>query len=283
MDRLKSIFISSYIAVLLALSGTAIWQLVAASYRSPWSGVLLACLPALLFFAGLFLRPVARMKSRLLFLPRTGVAGTLLALYLGGATWPALLAAVVGVGGSMAYLRWYSRFDNATPPQLAAGRSIPDFDLRDLQGNTVSSRALLDQPTLWLFYRGNWCPFCVAQVRELAGHYQALASRGIRIVLISPQPDTHTSELASRFDVPMQFMVDHDNQAARRLGILVSGGLALGMEAFGYDSDVPRPTVFMTASGGRLIYSDLTENYRVRPEPENFIEIFDQYRSQVAA
>jgi hypothetical protein len=42
---------------------------------------------------------------------------------------------------------------------------------------------------------------------------------------------------------------------------------------------VPRPTVLVTAPGGRVLHCDMTDNYRVRPEPAQFLEIFDRFAS----
>ena len=48
------------------------------------------------------------------------------------------------------------------------------------------------------------------------------------------------------------------------------------MQVLGFDSDVPMPTVFITAPGGRIVYSDLTDNYRIRPEPAEFMAALDR-------
>ena len=63
----------------------------------------------------------------------------------------------------------------------------------------VSSKSFLGKPTAFVFIRGNWCPLCVAQVRELAADYQSLAARGIEVALIAPQPLAETRALAERF------------------------------------------------------------------------------------
>ena len=75
----------------------------------------------------------------------------------------------------------------------------------------------------------------------------------------------------------MRFLPDRGNAAAAALGVLEKNGLPAGMQALGYGSDVPRPTVFITAAGGRLIYCDLSENYRVRPEPAEFLAVLDRH------
>lgn len=282
MFRPKPLFINAFILSSLAASVYAGWRVADAAWPSPWLGTLLACMAPLFFFMRLFLLPTPRTSRNLAPLLIAGVMGAGLALYWGG-PFAASVAALVGIGGSLAYIFWYSRFEPAVATPLRVGGSLPEFVLYDVEGQEIAARSLLDRPALWLFYRGNWCPFCMAQVREIAGHYRELAQRGIRIVLISPQPEANTRALAERFEVPMQFLVDRDNAVARKLGVLDEGGLPAGLQVLGYDSDAPRPTVFLTAAGGGILYSDLVENYRIRPEPADFLAAFDRAAPRSAA
>jgi hypothetical protein len=59
------------------------------------------------------------------------------------------------------------------------------------------------------------------------------------------------------------------------LQIKAENGLPMGLQALGYDSDTVMPTVVMTNDEGVIIFADLTDNYRVRPEPEDFLKVFD--------
>jgi len=36
------------------------------------------------------------------------------------------------------------------------------------------------------------------------------------------------------------------------------------------------PTVLLTNAVGELVYIDMTENYRVRPEPDQFLRIIEE-------
>ena len=72
----------------------------------------------------------------------------------------------------------------------------------------LSTPVYAGQPTAFVFIRGNWCPLCVAQVRELAAEYQSLAARGIEVALISPQPLDETRSLAERFGVDFRYLTD---------------------------------------------------------------------------
>jgi peroxiredoxin len=274
---MKSLYVSAYISGSLTGLVVALVMTSRAGLASPWLGTALACAAPVLFFVTVFTLPIARTSPNLHAVLGAGVVGTLLSLVLAGGTLgvPTLVAATVGIGGTLLYVYWYSRF---APPSgaLREGAVLPAFPLVE-QGHEVASAALVERPALWIFYRGNWCPLCVAQVREICAQYRELARRGIEVFLVSPQPEENTAALAARCDAPLRFMTDRGNRGASALGILEKAGVPAGMQMFGYDSDVPRPTVFITAAGGRVLYCDHSANYRVRPEPAQYFAVLDRY------
>jgi hypothetical protein len=68
----------------------------------------------------------------------------------------------------------------------------------------------------------------------------------------------------------MVFLRDRDNTAAELLGIRHKWGTPMGLQALGYASDTVLPTVILTDAQGNILFSDQTDNYRVRPEPKSF-------------
>ena len=62
--------------------------------------------------------------------------------------------------------------------------------------------------------------------------------------------------------------------AAKQLGIVHRWGTPMGLQMLGYESDTVLPTVILTDSRGIILFSDQTDNYRVRPEPEVFENLF---------
>ncbi|MBA4285929.1 MAG: hypothetical protein C0434_10405 [Xanthomonadaceae bacterium] len=278
MNLLKSLFVTAYIVAGLAGLIAALIMIGEQGWTSRWLGTALACAGPALFFSQLMLMPRARTSRNLGLILAAGGLGTALSLLLPGpASWAAVaLAATVGVVGTLAYVYWYSRFGAAGNDALGIGNTLPDFSLGE-RGQRFRTAELVRTPALWIFYRGNWCPLCVAQVREIAAQYRELARRGVAVHLVSPQPEASSEQLARQMDAPMRFLTDAGNRAAEVLGIKVKDGLPAGFQALGYDSDVPRPTVFITAAGGRIIYCDMTDNYRVRPEPATFFTVLDRH------
>jgi peroxiredoxin len=112
----------------------------------------------------------------------------------------------------------------------------------------------------------------MAQIKEIANRYQELDALGIKVVLVSPQPDESSRKLAESYEVPFHFLIDSDNKIAEKFGIAVKHGVPVGMPG-GYAADTVMPTLVVTNLSGTIVYSDQTDNYRVRPEPDTFLAI----------
>lgn len=283
MNLLKSVFISIFICWLTVVSGYAIVQLSSGAKPMPgWLGLALAALPPLGFFIKAFLARSARTPRHPVEVSvpsALGLAITMAVSYrYGDAAGYIHLLAGITVLGWFAYLRWYSVFRNRDTAALRTGSILPDFRLESLDGHIVSSESFKAKPHLLLFYRGNWCPFCTAQIEELADAYQRLADLGLSVILISPQSVKKNQSLADRFDAPMTFLRDRDNMAARQLGILHKWGTPMGLQLLGYQSDTVMPTIVLTNAQGKIVFTDQTDNYRVRPEPGVFEELLKANR-----
>ncbi len=275
-NSLKSIFISAYITLLGVGLIHSLIGVAALGLNSAWTGALLSLLPMVLFFCLLFVRPQARTSAELAGYRAATLAGVLVTLTLGwgkaAGPWPLTYSLIVGAIGMRLYIGWYSRLDRRRPGPLQVGALLPELTLFDLKGQPVSTLSLRGRPALLVFYRGNWCPLCVAQIKEVAAQYRELADLGAQICFISPQSQEQTAKLAARFDVPLLFWCDRNNQAARFLQIDAPHGIPKGLEVAGYDSETVMPTVVLTDAQGRMILVDQTDNYRVRPQPDTFID-----------
>jgi peroxiredoxin len=232
---------------------------------------------AFLFIKAMTLHNTARTSANLWFRTAIITVGFLISI-LGGGLYenneiigsPSLILLL----GWLVYVFWYSRFDNRIH-NIKVGNSLPQFELEDTDRKIISSKSFLGKPTILMFYRGNWCPLCMAQIKEIASQYKALEERGVTMVLISPQPHHFSKSLAKKYNVNFQFLVDIDNKVAKQLDIFHKNGLPLGMQMFGYKNDTVMPTIIITDVDGKIIFADLTDNYRVRPEPETFFRILD--------
>ncbi len=153
------------------------------------------------------------------------------------------------------------------PPQLRPGRPLPDFRATDEQGDPVRSTALHGSPTVILFVRGNWCPFCSSQVRLLTKYYKDIIDLGAKIVLLTPKPLETTRRVAEFFEVEFDFWLDDSLAVTQQLGLLQKSGVP-GDFNKEYGSDTIWPTALIIDAAGIIRYTELSKHISDRPDPE---------------
>ncbi|MFT4545308.1 MAG: peroxiredoxin [Bacteroidia bacterium] len=273
-NRFKSLFLSVFVtyAVVLAIAGFyLLWQ---GENESLWLGITVAAASVSFFFARLYLVRVPRTSPGLMGFS-ISIFGTVLYTIYHAYTYQVASAApilgMITLAGWAAYVAWYSELGDRSKEKIKEGKRLPKIQLEDYDGNKLNSDDFKGQKRLVIFYRGNWCPICTAQVKELGDFEKDFDQLGVRITLISPQSHQKSKNHAKRVGMDYDFLVDVDNRAAKALGILHEDGLPAGFQALGYETDVPKPTTFVLDEDGKVIFADLTTNYRLRTRPEDVL------------
>lgn len=281
---MKSWFVIPAVAISLVLAALSLVQAATLTEeRWAWLGAAVANLPLPLFIAWLNRGGIARTSDNLPLLLLVSAAGLTVAAWQSfidaRADWLATGVAVLGILLLLLYVFWYSRFGRLPNARLAVGNKLPEFELADLEGNAWHSRDLAGKPSVLLFHQGNWCPVCMAQLRELAQRAGELEQLDFAYYVVTSQPEDKTRELAAEMGDRLRFLVDRDNRVAESLDIDEPDGVPARARRE-YAGDTVMPTVIATSVSGTILYSDETDNYRVRPEPDVYLSIL---RRAVAA
>jgi peroxiredoxin len=159
---------------------------------------------------------------------------------------------------------------------LKVGDSIPDVTLRTVDNQEVKLRTLVaEKPTVLIFFRGGWCPFCNAQLSSLVGIEQELNKEGVQLIAIGMDQPSKLRETMQHDKVDYTLLSDSDASAVKAFGIAykVDDGTLARMKSFNVDLDaatgnsdhiLPHPSVFVVTPSGiiRLVHADT--NYKVR-------------------
>jgi peroxiredoxin len=179
-----------------------------------------------------------------------------------------LIAAATIVAVLLGGWIWVTRRGlRAVPEQLQPGRPLPDFHATDEQGDPVRSTALHGAPTVILFVRGNWCPFCSAQVKSLTKYYKDIIDLGANLILLTPKPLETTRRVASFFEVEFDFWLDDSLAVTEELGLVQRSGVPGSYEKE-YGKDTVWPTALVVDSAGIIRYTELSKHISDRPDPE---------------
>jgi peroxiredoxin len=270
-NKIKRVAIMPYLLLCaLATLHSSFALISGTSTPLAWAGALLATAPMLGFMIYLALSGKSSTSRYMPWQLGSAVTGAGL-IFIQFNMVAAAYAWGVGLAGVSLYIFWYSNLGRSS--SLEVGQVLPSFKLKTAQSGYFTEENLKGSPALLLFYRGNWCPLCVAQVAEIAEQYRELSAIGVQCLMISTQARQETEKLARRFDMPLIFLIDDEFELSKTLGTLHQNGAPAGM---GLQSpDTSYPTVILTDADNRIVWLDQTDNYRVRPDPGQYLDIFE--------
>lgn len=162
---------------------------------------------------------------------------------------------------------------------LRAGTGSPDFELPDHNLKPVSRASLIENgPAVLLFFRGRWCPFCIAQLEAWNRLVPSISRAGIAVAAISPMIAHQNSLTHDQHKLLFPLLSDTGNQVARRFGIvysvpeqqrLVYRRTFVNLPFVNGDEswELPIPATLVLGRDGRIVFSSADADYTKRPEP----------------
>ena len=170
---------------------------------------------------------------------------------------------------------------DATP--LKVGATIPDVKLRTEENQEVSLRKLVsEKPTVLIFYRGGWCPFCTRHLKDLAGIEEDLNKAGAQLLAISMDTPAKLKATPARDQLHYRLLSDSDAVAIKAFGIAfkVDDATVEKYKGYGINLDaasgkdhhlLPHPAVFVANTNGVIRFAHVNADYKVRLEPKKIL------------
>lgn len=159
---------------------------------------------------------------------------------------------------------------------LKVGDTAPDFRLPSADGKQISLYDVLKENNVILsFFRGNWCPFCIAELN----HYQEAVNNKIidsaTIIAISPQTTELNSVATKENSLQFNVLSDKGNKVAEQYGLAytlqenirdVYKGLGADLEAFNGDTtyQLPIPATYIIGKDKKILFASVNMNYMER-------------------
>ncbi len=163
-----------------------------------------------------------------------------------------------------------SKTGRRMPAALRRGQPLPDFQAADEKGQPVESRSLLGAPAVILFVRGNWCPFCTAQVADLTSHYKEIVDLGSRLIFVTPKPLETTRRVAEFYEVEFDFWLDEELKITKQLDLLHHDGVP-GDYHVEYGSETVWPAALVVDAEGMIRFSEVSKTVADRPDSKKLL------------
>src|SRR3984957_1808468 len=196
------------------------------------------------------------------------------------------------ISGDMERVRSSDVLNNA----LKVGDAAPEFTLPDAFGHEVSLKSLLaGGPLVISFYRGEWCPYCNLELRELQAALPKIQALGAKLVAISPEKPDGGIIATEKNQLTFPILSDFKNKLARQFGIVFQVGdgvKELGKSRFNNDLELrngegsyqlPVPATYVIDASGIIRFSHVDADYMTgRVEAETVVAALEAIAQPVA-
>lgn len=171
---------------------------------------------------------------------------------------------------------------------IKAGDRAPQFNLKDQDGNEVSSVELLKKgPLVITFYRGVWCPYCNIELQAINEVLPEIQRYGANVVAISPQTQVNSRKSVRTNELGFPVLSDVSGQTGAAFGLRFAlpdylvelyKSLKNDLPAFNNDPDwtLPMPARYVVGQDGIVLYSEVNPDYTRRPDPSEMFPVLEK-------
>ncbi|MBY0543799.1 MAG: peroxiredoxin family protein [Sphingobacteriaceae bacterium] len=161
---------------------------------------------------------------------------------------------------------------------LKIGDKAPLFNLKDNNGKQVDLKQVLkeNKSVVLFFYRGQWCPYCNKQIKDLQDSLQILTAKGAYVIGVSPETDANVSKTVAKTKATFSIISDKDYgvMKAYKVNYVMEQGLADRYKSRGLDialangqndNVLPVAATYIIDKSGKIKYAFFENDYKKRP------------------
>ena len=154
---------------------------------------------------------------------------------------------------------------------LLVGEKIPILVLANAKGESVDlNKAIAERPTILVFYRGGWCPFCSKQLAGLQEIQKDLIDMGYQVIAVSTDSPENLTKSMTKEKLSYMLLSDADLSASKKLGIAYKSPasydsfLPAASGGKNVDKLLPVPSVFILNKAGEIAFEYISPNFKQR-------------------
>lgn len=157
---------------------------------------------------------------------------------------------------------------------LLIGEKVPDVKIISATGK---ESALLDlvstKPTLIVFYRGGWCPYCNLQLSAMNNIKEDMIELGYQIIAIGTDAHSKLQKTVSENKLTYEVYSDASTKISQAFGIAFEASETKKKQLKKTSNDLnpgnlPVPSVFVVDQEGYIQFEYINPNYKVRLKEE---------------
>ncbi|UKM63930.1 thioredoxin-dependent thiol peroxidase [Flavobacteriaceae bacterium GSB9] len=102
---------------------------------------------------------------------------------------------------------------------LKQGDAVPNFSVKDEQGNTVTLNDYKGKKLVVFFYPKASTPGCTAEACNLRDNYKVLQEQGYELLGVSADSQKRQSNFKNKYEFPFPLLADEDKIVINAFGV----------------------------------------------------------------
>jgi len=160
---------------------------------------------------------------------------------------------------------------------LKVGTNAPVFTAKDNAGKTVDLKTLLKthSAVVLFFYRGQWCPYCNKQIKQLQDSLQLLTGKGAYVVGITPETEDNIAKTVEKTKASFSMVQDkgYSIMKAYDVNYTVDEAMTTKLKTYGIDLEknngntdhvLPVPATYVIGKNGKISFVQFDKDYTKR-------------------
>jgi len=153
---------------------------------------------------------------------------------------------------------------------LLVGETIPDVELKAEDGSSNNVFNIIDKkPTVLIFYRGGWCPFCNLHLSEIQGVQNQVVNLGYQIIAVSPDSPENIKSTDDEHQLSYTLYSDEDGKFIKEMGLAFNApdkysGMLSERSNGKNNGLLPVPSLFVVDTSGKILFEYINPDYKTR-------------------
>lgn len=162
---------------------------------------------------------------------------------------------------------------------LLVGQTTPNITLVNLEGKEVKLLDLLkEKPTVLVFFRGGWCPYCHAQLIDLRKALPMIEELGYQLLAVSPDTFEKSADNLKSNELNFKLLSDPNLEAITTFGLAYKAPADYAKTLRDYSNGkntgvIPIPTVYIVNKEGLIQFQYANTDFKKRLKSETLINV----------
>ena len=170
------------------------------------------------------------------------------------------------------------------PPGLNVNDMAPAFSAADQNAKKISLKSELKKGAVVLvFYRGQWCPYCNKELKQLEDSIGLIKEKGATVLAITPELPENISKTIEKTKASYSILYDEGLKIMNdyKVAFKVDDKTVEKYKGYGIDflkvngdngANLPVPAVYVVNKKGKIVYRFFDVDYRKRSSIKDILD-----------